>query len=243
MYAKKAASRDEVMRALAAYDNWYVPAVMLPAELAGQVHEHAVVFGTETNLPPGRIWIFTDVEAANVAAAATKVAMGLYIGGISGTDVLGSFDERFLSVEVNAASPRELTWFFEREAFPLAALWASAIGLERALALGVERPDTIYRLSVFAGFTILLNADRSPVLVTLKNLPGRYAVVFTAPDRAAGFLANLPPKQREAVTTAVLDGPSLFAHAAEIGAEGVVFNIDDPPATTMVPKEMFGSIR
>src|SRR4051812_35130812 len=109
------------MRALVAHDGWFVPAAFASDALGLGVFDRTVLLGAAPDPPPPHLTIFTDVESALLAYGER---LGPYVGGVSGLPTFAALDERFESLRVNPASPRDEQWHVEREAFALGRLWA-----------------------------------------------------------------------------------------------------------------------
>jgi hypothetical protein len=130
-YSQKRAGANEVMRALAGHKGWLAPALMF-VQAEGQdlfLDSPVVLFGTETHLPPGELWVFTDRTAAE-RAQAVGAQLGLYAADIAGTELFGKIDPGLQIVRVNPYSPAEQGWQFLQGGFEFAKLWAEVIALE-----------------------------------------------------------------------------------------------------------------
>ena len=155
-YSQKRAGANEVMRALASHKGWLAPALLFAQ--AGEQElllDRLVLFGMETRLPPGELWVFTDRAAAERAQAAGAL-LGPYAADIAGTELFGMLDSRFQIVRVNPYSPNEQGWQFLPGSFELAKLWAQVIALEEsfkntdgldygAIARRRPAPDRLHR--------------------------------------------------------------------------------------------------
>ncbi|MDQ1610529.1 MAG: hypothetical protein QOG00_460 [Pyrinomonadaceae bacterium] len=240
-YSEGRANTNDVMRALVSYRGWLVPS-LLAAQFAVQGGEQTrsvdnmTSFGGETQLPPGELWIFTDREAAEIAQAA-GASLGLYAGGIAGTELFRSIHPNIETVRVNPYSPRERTWVFSQgSASQVGKLWADAITLEESFEQlrQTGKPDK----TVVSNYPAFLVFDHSSgPIVTLPNQGGMSnpAAAFTAPDCADKFLSAVGEAQAAQMRQAVAGGELLMARAAVMGIDGLLFNFFGPGATYAFP--------
>src|ERR687890_1019251 len=152
-YSQKRVGTNEVMRALASHKGWLAPALMF-ARAEGQdlfLDSAMVLFSTETRLPPGELWVFTDRAAAERAQAAGAL-LGPYAADIAGTELFGKIDPGFQIVRVNPYSPAEQGWQFLPGSYEVAKLWAEVIALEESFE---NRGDSFYEaVARFRGFLL-----------------------------------------------------------------------------------------
>jgi hypothetical protein len=232
-YSQKRVGANEVMRALAGHKGWLAPALMF-VQAEGQdlfLDSPVVLFGTETHLPPGELWVFTDRAVAERAQAA-GAQLGLYAADIAGTELFGKIDPGFQIVRVNPYSPAEQGWQFLQGSFEVAQLWAQVVALEE----GFKNRDgldygTIARFPAF----ILFNGPSGSV-ITLPNQGGMRnpAAVFTAPDCADAFLARLTDEQRRGFERIAADGMTLLKKLPLQQIDGMLLNAFGPgPATVL----------
>jgi hypothetical protein len=231
-YSQKRAGANEVMRALASHKGWLAPALMF-ARAEGQdlFLDSVVLFGTETRLPPGELWVFTDRAAAERAQAAGAM-LGAYAADIAGTELFGNIDPGFQIVRVNPYSPVEQGWQFLPGSYEVAQLWAEVIALEEGFN---DRGDSFYEaVARFRGF-MLFNGPSGSV-ITLPNQGGMMnpAVVFTAPDCVEAFLARLTDEQRQGLERIAADGMTLIKKLPLQEIDGMLINAFGPgPATVL----------
>jgi hypothetical protein len=236
-YSQKRAGANEVMRALASHKGWLAPALMF-ARAEGQdlFLDSIVLFGTETRLPPGELWVFTDRAAAERAQAAGAL-LGPYAADVAGTELFTKIDPGFQIVRVNPYSPVEQGWQFLPGSYEVAQLWAQVIALEEGFG---NRGDSFYEaIARFQGF-MLFNGP-SGYVITLPNHGGMKnpAAVFTAPDCADAFLARLTDEQRRGLQRVAADGMTLIKKLPLQEIDGMLINAFGPgPATVL----FFGEI-
>lgn len=231
-YSQKRVGADAVMRALACHKGWLAPALMFArAKGQGLFLDSMVLFGTETRLPPGELWVFTDRAAAERAQAAGAM-LGAYAANIAGTELFSKIDPGTKIVRVNPYSPSEQGWQFLPGSYELAGLWGQVVALEEGFE---NRGDSFYAaVARFQGF-ILFNSPSGSV-ITLPNQGGMSnpAAVFTAPDCADAFLARLTDEQRRGLVRIAVDGMTLIKRLPLQGIDGLLLNAFGPGAATVL---------
>jgi hypothetical protein len=231
-YSQKRVGVNEVMRALASHKGWLAPVLMF-AQAGEQdiLLDSMVLFGMETRLPPGELWVFTDRAAAERAQAA-GAQLGPYASKISGAELFNKIDPSFQIIRVNPYSPSEQSWQFLPGSYELAKLWAQVIALEEGFK---DRDDLDYQaIASFKSF--LLFNGRSGYAITLPNQGGMKnpAVVFTAPDCADAFLARLTEEQRQGLERITADGMTLIKRLPLQEIDGMLLNAFGPGAATVL---------
>ena len=232
-YSQQRVGANEVMRALVGHKGWLAPALMF-ARAEGQdlfLDSRMALFGTETRLPPGELWVFTDLAAAQRAQAAGAL-LGPYAADIAGAELFGKIDPGFKIVRVNPYSPAEQGWQFLPGSFEAAELWAQVIALEESFK-NTEGLDygAIARFPAF----ILFNGP-SGYVITLPNQGGlrNPAAVFTAPDCADAFLARLSDEQRRGLERVGVDGMTLIKKLPLQEIDGMLLNAFGPGRSTVL---------
>ena len=231
-YSQKRVGVNEVMRALASHKDWLAPVSMFAREGEQNIFlDSMVLFGMETRLPPGELWVFTDRAAAERAQAA-GAQLGPYASNISGVELFSKVDPNFQIVRVNPYSPVEQSWQFLHGSYEVAKLWAQVIALEE----GFENRDDLFYQAIASFKTFLLFNAPSGYVVTLPNQGGMTnpAAVFTAPDCADAFLARLTEEQRAGFERIVVDGMTLLKRLPLQKIDGMLLNAVGPgPATVL----------
>ncbi len=232
-YSQKRVGANEVMRALAGHKGWLAPALMF-ARAEGQdlfLDGSVVLFGTETRLPPGELWVFTDRAAAERAQAAGAL-LGAYAADIAGTELFAKIDPNFQIVRVNPYSPNEQGWQFLPGSYEIAKLWAEVIALEETF----ENRDGLDYAAIarFQGF--MLFNGQSGYVITLPNQGGlnNPAAVFTAPDCVEAFLARLTEEQRQGLQRISADGMTLIKKLPLQQIDGLLINPFGPGPSTVL---------
>jgi hypothetical protein len=227
--AATAADVDHVMRSLASHGDWWVP-VEYARQTWGQADfDQRIQFPDRG--PLAMLNVFTHPEAALLGEAS---ASGDYGGPIPGVKLLQYLDPGLSSLFVNPGSPREHQWYIEAGGFDIAAGWATAVAVERALASWGNGPVPVGDLLGHRYHLLIDKQTGAPAQVYLPDIDGVVAVSFTATDRTAEFVAGLPPSARSLAETAPIDGPGLFELIRTMGAAGIVINAgsDDQTALT-----------
>ncbi len=232
-YSQKRVGANEVMRALAGHKGWLAPALMF-ARAEGEdlfLDGGMVLFGAETRLPPGELWVFTDRAAAERAQAAGAL-LGPYAADIAGTELFGKLDPNLQIVRVNPYSPNEQGWQFLPGSYELAKLWAEVVALEE----GFRNRDGLDYAAIARFQAFILFNGQSGYVITLPNQGGlkNPAAVFTAPDCADAFLARLTDEQRRGLERVAADGMTLIKKLPLQQIDGMLINAFGPgPATVL----------
>ena len=220
-YAAKHATVHEVLRALASHDGYFAPVGYATRALDTAMFDKLSVWGAESKLPPGKLWLFTD-EAAGHAALAKGLSPGPCAGPLRGDRLLAYLPAGLAEFQVNPGSPAEDGWYMGADALQLAAAWGRAIGLERALdAKGGD--DWLDRLLDFDGWISF--ALPSSAIATAVGAAGlkNPAMVFTAPDCALAARAAIG-EQAATLTDVVTTGLKLFGAFETLGIDGYLVN-------------------
>jgi hypothetical protein len=227
--AATAADVDHVMRCLATHNQWWVPVEYARQTWGQSDFDRTLPF--EDKGPLAMLNVFTDPEAAAVGEA---VASGDYGGPVAGVMLLQNLDPGLSSLFVNPGSPREHQWYIETGGFEIAAGWATAVAVERALATWGNGPVPAADLLGHRYQLLVDMQTQAPAQVFLPEIEGLVAVCFTASDRTAEFVAGLPTAARAFAETSAVDGRALFEMVRTMGAAGVVINAgsDDQTALT-----------
>lgn len=227
------ADADSVMRALAAHEDWYVP-VLFADRAWGQTHFEQMLMFPEA--PPARMLnVFTDRESAMLADGQP---IGVYGGPVAGTRLLRVLDAQVEGFLVNPASPREQQWFISPPAYDLAAGWATALAVERALAMRGNGAAPADELVAHSYQLLLEQSSRRPAQVFLPDIDGAVAVCFTANDRVEEFMLSLPAAARPLADLAPIDGRSLFEAMRTLGAAGLVINAGSDDQTALTREDL-----
>ncbi len=236
-YSQERASTNDVMRSLVSHHDWLVPVgFVVQSGEENRVLERMVILSSETQLPADELWVFTDQPSA-LMAQAKGAQLGVYAGGIAGTELFRKIPAGTKLVRVNPGSPTERTWMFQDGGgIEMGKIWADAIALEESFAQWKEtgEPDRD-AVSNYRAFMVFNHA--SGPIITLPNFSGmpNPAAAFTAPDCAEMFLSKLGAEQSAGMKQAVVDGKTLIEHAPRLGISGLMFNVFGPGATYAFP--------
>ena len=232
-YAARRADVHDVFRAVVGYNNWLVPVATLTGHY-GRAPTRRVAYGEPAEFPPGELWLFTDGDAAERAAAAGS-SLGEYATGLTGVELLAVLPPGATTVRVNPVSPAELTWNFPPEAFAAALAWAQVLRFERVvrgwsagaavdLAAAADYPQ--FEAFVFPNRTVLTMPEQGG----LTNP----AVVCTAPDCARAILRRVPEALRSQLQVVFTTGRELLDKLPEQGMDGLMLNPAGPGPTLPV---------
>lgn len=236
-YSQERADTNDVMRALTSHRGWLVPVGLIAESIEqSRVVDNLTLLSGETRLPPGELWIFTDLEAALLAQAAGAL-LGAYAGGIAGTELFSIIDPNLKTLRINPGSPRERTWIFmDGSGSEVGKIWADAIALEESFEqwqqTGTPDKTAVMNYRAF----LLFNHSSGPV-ITLPNRAGMSnpAAAFTAPDCADMFLSKLSEEQRAQMQRVATSGETLWETSPRLGIDGLIINVFGPGATYAFP--------
>src|SRR6185369_12229696 len=112
-YSEKAASFEQVMRALTEHDDWYVPIdyALHHMKIETTVFENLVMFSDRFEADPSILILFTDRVAA---ARAEGNRIGAFAGGMRGSRVFTALTDGVEKVSVNPCSPKAESWYINR---------------------------------------------------------------------------------------------------------------------------------
>lgn len=219
-YSKKEATKDHVLRALCEHQEWLVPAGFAAVALKQNTFERISIWGMESRVPAGKLYLFTDRAAADLAA--TKVQLGPYAMPVQGARLFAALPSGFTELHVNPASPQEQCWFMGGDALGLAALWGQAIDIEQVLEKKAEG-NLVEMLISFPGFTSF--AVPNGAIATAVGAAGMKnpAMIFTAPDCADLAVEKLGA-QAATLKRVVTSGEQLFSAYPKLGIDGMLVN-------------------
>jgi hypothetical protein len=220
---------DEVMRALVSHDDWYVPVLFADQAWNQAQFERMLLFAEAPANPV--LNVFTDHASAMLAEGEP---IGVFGGPVSGARLMSALGGELTALVVNPWSAREQQWYIASAGFEIAAGWASAIAVERALA---DRGNGAVPAAQLLGhsYQLLLEKESHALAqIFLPDIDGAVAVGFTATDRAEEFMQSLPIETRPLADLAPLGGTQLFEMMRGVGAAGLVINAgsDDQTALT-----------
>ena len=219
-FSRKEVGPNEVMRALCEHDGYFAPAVFAVTATKSEVYDRASLWGAESKVRPGHLYLFTDRAAADAAAA--KVQLGPYVSPVLGSLLLRALPGGVQELHVNPGSPKEQGWWMAGDALPIASLWGQAVALEQALS-GKRDADVVTELLEFPGFVAYDTANG--VIATLTNAGGlkNPGMLFTSIDCAEVALAKFG-EQAKGLKRVVLSGAQIFNAFAKLGVDGFLIN-------------------
>jgi len=224
---------DQVMRALAMHERWLVPVEYARQAWGQSAFDQVIPFADRG--PLAMLHVFTDPEAA--ALGGDEVS-GDYGAPVTGVQLLQYLDPGLSALIVNPGSPREHQWYIASGGFDIAAGWATALLVERALANRGNGPVPVADLLAHR-YQLLIDKEKGgPAQVFLPEIDGLFAVCFTAADRTAEFVASLPPAAQHLADVAPVDGRQLFEAVRSMGAAGLVVNAGSADQTALTEDDL-----
>jgi hypothetical protein len=219
---------DQVMRALATHQGWFVP-VQFADRAWGQTEFDQLLRFPDG--PPTRVLnVFTDEGSARLADGHP---IGLYGGPVAGVRLMRSLNADYDSLMVNYASPREHQWYVADGAFEVAMTWGTTIAAERALDGRGSGRVPAAELLVHRFHLLLERGTQDVTRIRLPDIDGAVAICFTAEDRADEFVSSLPPSARPQADLSLMPGRQLFDHVRAAGIAGLVVNAGSDDQTAL----------
>lgn len=230
-YSRQEISNTAVVRAMAESAEWYVPMLFAADQLGITVADHAIILGTEFGGNPKFLTLFTDQAAVHRAQGQP---LGAFSGKLRGVDIFDALSEaQFDRVDVNPGSPRELTFYMDRDSFGLVKLVSQVVRLEQALASATDATIPWLALRDHPGYMIAITPSNQPATTELKGFDGPCSMVFTSPDRFELYKSRLSEEQCAAISTVTLPGASLFTQLQNFEVAGIILNPSCPGATVL----------
>ncbi len=227
-YAAHKADVYQAFRALVGDRNWLTPVAQLPTLARRSTPAKSLSFGDVAEFPPGELWLFTDSDAAERAAAA-GCRLGEYATGIPGVDLFADPPADLTAIRINPVSPPELTWNFPADSFAALRAWAEVIAFEALLADAARgRPLDSAALADFAQFQVFVFPNRTVLTMPEQGGLQNPAVACTAPDCAKAILVKVPEPMRSELQLVVTTGRELADKLPEQGMDGLMVDPAGP---------------
>lgn len=222
-FSKQEISGLAAVRAMAEGTEWYVPSLFATDRLKQQFSDRVVILSVAFDPKPRRLVLFSGLEATHLAEGRPYGPMS---GPFSGTDIFDALDATETDViDVNPGSPQERTFYMENSTFSMLRFMSQTVRMERALERSTETYVPFHELKAHAGYIVpLMEPGPQVVSVELKDIPGRFAILFTSPDRFDLYskaTGDKPP-------TTTLSGESLFTQLERMSFAGVLINNASP---------------
>ncbi|MBL8958011.1 MAG: hypothetical protein JNK82_44970 [Myxococcaceae bacterium] len=237
-FSRREVGPNDVMRALCEHDGFFAPAGFAVAATKSDTYDRVSLWGAESKVRPGHLYLFTDRGAAD--AAATKVQLGPYVSTVLGSLLFRALPGSVQELHVNPGSPKEQGWWMAGDALPLAGLWGQAVTLEAALS-GKRKTDVVTELLDFPGL-ITYDTERG-MIATLQNAGGltNPGMLFTSIDCADAAIAKFG-EQAKGLKQVVLSGAEVFAAFPKLGIDGFLVNPFGPGPVKIFDASLCGSI-
>jgi hypothetical protein len=198
---------------------------LLLTELLGvEAFENVTMYGSETELPAGEVWLFTDHESA-LRAQRAGALLGACEGGLWGGDLFATWQPEWGVVQVNPGSPREETLTLQPEGTDLLEMWSGVVQLESLFATNprVDHDAVHEALLAFQDYIVLVDKGTNEPVHFMDRTYRRAMVVCTAPDNLAEFL-DVFSGERGDFRTISVPGPKLFQIMKAFGMDAISFN-------------------
>ena len=224
LYLKDKLSGTQLLRCLAAYPHWRVP-----ARLEGLVP----VFGNyDLGTGERNFLMFSDPQAymACKERLGGEVLGEYFIDRVSGVKALSALGEEIAVVNINPFSPEEI--HYSQEQIPRLRAWAQIVKVEHALeTMGTKRPD-FATIKAFAEYFFIM--EETQYIALAPDGRGRkLAALFTAEDALENFLER--NASRTGLKPVPINGEKLFSAIRRMPLEGLVFNCSGPAKPRAFP--------
>lgn len=218
-YSQQQATMEQVVRAFLTHDDWLVETTHA-VNLTGQTRfPQGYILGQPgCDIPADQLWFYTDKEATDVAVA-KGARLGMYVGGISGTQLFAALPADRVSVQINPGCAKEETWYLGQDAFALIGLWARALAVEAQLG-APDSPEKFAALRDHPGYLYFMHPEQQAI-ATAAGMSGMKnpAMIFTALD-----CAQMVSRSYSQLEQKTAGGAALFAWLRNQGVDGVIFN-------------------
>jgi len=207
-----------LMRALASWDRWRVPAIMGTAGPAPRV--------TATDDGP---WLAacSDADAYGMLEKGVGGPLDLYLE-LRGHDLMGDLSQELAGFDVDPFTEHAIHW--RREQLPTVREMARAAEVERILR-GEDLPASLERLYDYKSYRVVVRAGdegQAQWMMAPDTEDRLLLAVFTAEDTVQAFLeAEVFPRKIVPVVI-TLDGRSLFERIRAMWLHGICFNPRGP---------------
>jgi hypothetical protein len=224
-FASKQATPEEVMRALISWDGWFAPALYAAEAFGKNLFEHACVWGTESRVPPGHLWLFTGADRGPLLVQ-RGASPGPYVGPLVGATLFEKLPQGITQIEINPGSPPAEAFFVGAHGLPLTRQLGAAIGLESAFASGTNLVDRLVDYEQYILFITPKDAIATAVGAAGMQNP---ALVFTSFDCARAGL-QLMGNAAASLRQTTMTGKELFTRFGSFGIDGLLVNAGGPGA-------------
>src|SRR5262245_58787410 len=103
-------------RALMTHKDWLVPSLEMVDHYDRTEYPEVYMFSEKLVLYDRYLFLFTDPQAAFLAQS-QGMQLGVYAGGISGTELFENLNPKWEAIVVNPKSPIEETWQIPNDGF------------------------------------------------------------------------------------------------------------------------------
>ena len=203
----------ELIRALIAHKQWFLPAQKHEHELHPSLFQH----GEETILTA-----YSNEEL--VPKEIEKIC-------VAGTWLFAEFPAVLDAFLIDPQSDHALK--FTKDKFSNLSQWAKAVHIEQLLAQSEFDANVLEQLLSYSGYCIpvVQSSDGKQHIALAPDTEGRkLAAIFTAEDALSTFMQHAGNALGDHVLIDQPPGTSLFPYLVSLPIDGIVFNCYGPPA-------------
>jgi hypothetical protein len=240
-YYHKRVGDGAVWRAAVSHPTWLVPLYELNRHYHIEEGETLYALSGEPR-PRGALVLYSDPEAAS-RAEAEGLQPGPVAGAFAGDLLFSNLAPDWNAVLVNPGSEPDQLLAIQTttgDLYRLAAAWAKAIRVERAIKASRDPADPrlLQELRNYGEFMVLIDSS-SGGLVTLQHfLPGivNGIVAFTAPDCRESVLQGIATGSETRYRPATISGDRLLQPYE--GCDGIIINPLGPGPVWGLPRAL-----
>jgi hypothetical protein len=212
----------QLMRGLASYRGWIVPAAFDPA--GGGDPTFIKIRFSETDR---HFFMFSDGQAhLDCRARLGLEAMGTYtLDNIFGYNAWEAVDDDVDFVNINPFSPHEI--HYKKDQIPMLREWGRIIRVEQAIDTILSTDKGYDIIKAFPSYYIgmIHDGDSSYIALAPDDKGRELAALFTTDDAADAYLEQ---NGQDDVQLRVMDGATLFDALSSTSLDGMVFNCCGP---------------
>ena len=215
-------SGRELLRCLATFDRWIVPAGFSGGQPA---------FLDFRSGQSRRFFMFSGPEAYNEARRQLgEDVLGDHYVETTGDSIWLSFNDAVAGLSIDPFSKHEID--YGPDQFPLLRRWGNIIRVERALEKVLSTDSGYDLIRDFDRYYIVTRRDESgPNLMLAPDSKGRkLAALFTAEDSLDAYLDEKRGGGFQDLEPLMMTGPRLFELLSRTPLDGFVFNCCGPIA-------------
>ena len=222
-FFKKKLTGTQLMRAMASYRGWQVPARL----------EGLVPVFTDFDLGRGSVHFFLFTDKDSYLECRNKLGIDVigeyFIGNVAGFNAFEAIGEAVTVLNVNPYSYQEI--HYTKEQLPRLKTWAQIVKTERALETASSARTGFDTIKAFSSYYFIMEEEQYIALAP-DGRGRKLAALFTSDDTLDLFLErNGKPNMRPVP----IGGEALFSAIRRMPLDGMVFNCSGPVTPRAFP--------